>query len=155
MHYFVGNLGHFLVIGAFVLSLVSTYAYHQYTVSTELNKPKWRSYARIVFYLHGAAIIGVISALFYIINNHYFEYYYAYQHSSKLLPVYYQISCFWEGQEGSFLLWLFWNVLLGIVVINTNKFWEGPAMTVFSLVQAFLTSMILGIVLFDIKFGRV
>ncbi|MEM8894109.1 MAG: cytochrome c biogenesis protein CcsA [Bacteroidota bacterium] len=153
MHYFVGNLGHLLVIGAFVLSLVATYAYYQYTVSSELDKPKWRSYARVVFYLHSIAIIGVVGTLFYIINNHYFEYYYAYQHSSVLLPVYYQISCFWEGQEGSFLLWLFWNVLLGIIVINTNKFWEGPTMTVFSLVQAFLTSMILGIVLFDIKLG--
>ncbi len=153
MHYFVGNLGHFLVIGAFVLSLVATYAYFQYTVSPELDKPKWKVYARGVFYLHGIAIIGVVSTLFYIINSHYFEYYYAYQHSSKLLPIYYQISCFWEGQEGSFLLWLFWNVLLGVIVINTNKFWEGPTMTVFSLVQAFLTSMILGIVLFDIKLG--
>lgn len=153
MHYFVGNLGHILVIGAFVLSLVSTFAYFQYTVSPEIEKPKWRAYARAVFYLHGLSIFGVVFALFYIINSQYFEYYYAYQHSSKLLPIYYQISCFWEGQEGSFLLWLFWNVLLGIIIINTNKFWEGPTMTIFSLVQSFLTSMILGIVLFDIKLG--
>ncbi len=153
MHYLVGNIGHLLVIVSFVLSLVSVYAYIQYTQADELTKKQWQRYARSVFLLHGFSIFGVVFILFYIINNHYFEYYYAYQHSSKLLPWYYQISCFWEGQEGSFLLWLFWNVLLGIIIIFTNRFWEGPVMTIFSLVQAFLTSMILGVVIFDLKIG--
>lgn len=152
MHYFVGNLGHFLVIASFVLSVVATYAYFQYT-NSGIDKEKWRSFARAVFYLHVVAVLGVVATLFYIINNHYFEYHYAYQHSSRLLPVYYQISCFWEGQEGSFLLWIFWNALLGVIIIRTNKFWEGPVMTIFGLVQAFLTSMILGLMLFDFKLG--
>ncbi|WP_034923301.1 cytochrome c biogenesis protein CcsA, partial [Candidatus Accumulibacter vicinus] len=89
------------------------------------------------------------------IKNHYFEYHYAYSHSDKKLPAHYLISTFWNGQEGSFLLWMFWHAVLGIVIILTNKFWEGPVMTVFSVVQAFLTSMILGVVLpgLELKIG--
>jgi cytochrome c-type biogenesis protein CcmF len=45
------------------------------------------------------------------------------------------------------MLWMFWQAVLGIIIINTNKFWEAPVMTVFALVQAFLASMILGVVL--------
>jgi cytochrome c-type biogenesis protein CcmF len=50
---------------------------------------------------------------------------------------------------------MFWHALLGIVLINTNKFWEAPVMTVFALVQAFLASMILGVVIpgLDFKIG--
>ncbi|HCM74752.1 MAG TPA: cytochrome C biogenesis protein, partial [Cytophagales bacterium] len=60
-----------------------------------------------------------------------------------------------EGQEGSFLLWIFWQALIGIVIIHTQKNWEAPVMVVFALVQAFLASMILGIVIpfADLKIG--
>ncbi|QJW89347.1 cytochrome c biogenesis protein CcsA [Spirosoma taeanense] len=110
-------------------------------------KDDWRTLARWAFYLHGAAVAGVVATLFYIVYNHYFEYHYAWSHSSRALPVQYMISCFWEGQEGSFLLWLFWNASLGAVLIRTSgKQWEAPLMTVFALVQAFLASMILGVV---------
>jgi cytochrome c-type biogenesis protein CcmF len=63
------------------------------------------------------------------------------------------ISSFWEGQEGAFILWIFWNVVLGLILIHTNKSWEGPVMVVFALVQAFLVSMILGVVMGDLKIG--
>ncbi|GAB4034359.1 cytochrome c biogenesis protein CcsA [Spirosoma jeollabukense] len=110
----------------------------------------WRTLARWAFYLHGAAVVGVVASLFYIVYNHYFEYHYAWSHSSRALPVQYMISCFWEGQEGSFLLWLFWNALLGAILIRTSgKQWEAPMMAVFALVQAFLASMILGVVFGD------
>jgi cytochrome c-type biogenesis protein CcmF len=110
----------------------------------------WRTLARWAFYVHGAAVIGVASSLFYIIYNHYFEYHYAWSHSSRALPVQYMISCFWEGQEGSFLLWLFWNAVLGAILTRTSgKQWEAPMMAIFALVQAFLASMILGVIFGD------
>ncbi|RYC70350.1 MULTISPECIES: cytochrome c biogenesis protein CcsA [Spirosoma] len=110
----------------------------------------WRRLARWAFYIHGLAVTGVGVCLYWIINNHYFEYHYAWSHSSRALPLQYVISCFWEGQEGSFLLWLFWNALLGAMLIRTSgKTWEAPVMTIFALVQAFLASMILGVVFGD------
>jgi cytochrome c-type biogenesis protein CcmF len=155
IHTFVGNLGHFLIIASFVSALVATYGYVKSVYAVELaEKASWATYARTVFIAHSVFVVGIVVTLFYIIHNHYFEYHYAYSHTSSILPVYYQVSSFWEGQEGSFLLWIFWNVILGLVLIKTNKNWEAPIMAVFALVQGFLVSMILGSVfLLDVKIG--
>lgn len=153
IHTFIGDLGHLFVIIAFVSALIATYAYFQASNTQELSKQGWLKYARTLFYIHGVAVIGVVYCLFHIIYNHYFEYHYAWSHSSRDLPVHYMISCFWEGQEGSFLLWIFWQVVLGVILIRTNKFWEAPIMTIFALVQTFLVSMILGVVIFNLKIG--
>jgi cytochrome c-type biogenesis protein CcmF len=150
---FVGNLGHLMTIVAFVSALVTAYAYIQYFRSNEIEKASWRRFSRISFYIHAVSTVMIAASLFEIIYNHRYEYFYAYSHSSKALPVHYMISSFWEGQEGAFILWSFWNVVLGIILINTNKFWEGPVMIVFALVQAFLISMILGVVIGDLKIG--
>ncbi len=115
-----------------------------------VQKDDWQSLARWAFYIHGAAVVGVAASLFYIIFNHYFEYHYAWSHSSRALPVQYMIACFWESQEGSFLLWLFWNAVLGAILIpKAGKQWEAPVMAIFALVQVFLASMILGVVFGD------
>jgi cytochrome c-type biogenesis protein CcmF len=151
---FIGNLGHLFVILAFVLSLASAYSYFRVTRLSDLEKQKeWAVNGRMLFYLHSFFVVGVIVVMFLIIYQQRFEYHYAYSHASKHLPVHYMISCFWEGQEGSFLLWIFWNCVLGIVLIKTNKTWEAPLMVVFAVVQAFLASMILGISIFDLKIG--
>jgi cytochrome c-type biogenesis protein CcmF len=153
IHPFVGNLGHFLVITAFVSVFISAYSYWKAQRSDELSKPGWTKFGRIAFYVHGVSVVGVVVALFLIINRHYFEYHYAWSHSSSELPIYYQLSTFWNGQEGSFLLWIFWHVILGAILIKTNKFWEPSIMSVFSAVQGFLLSMILGVVIFNVKIG--
>lgn len=151
---FIGNLGHLFVILSFVLSIASAYAYYRVTTSnSKIKGHEWTMNGRMLFYLQSAAVVGVIFILFLIIYNNYFEYHYAYEHSSRYLPVHYMISCFWEGQEGSFLLWIFWNSVLGLILIKTNKKWEAHIMVIFAAVQAFLASMILGISLFDIKIG--
>jgi len=155
MHYFIGDLGHLFVIASLVTSLISAFAYWKANANSLETKDQWLINARIAFYLHSVAVLGVVISLFVIIYQHYFEYHYAYSHSSLHLPGEYMISCFWEGQEGSFLLWIFWQALIGIFLINTQRNWEAPVMVVFGLVQAFLASMILGVVipLIDIKLG--
>jgi cytochrome c-type biogenesis protein CcmF len=155
MHYFIGNLGHLFVITSFVTSLVCAFAYWKAHGATAEKKDQWLINARTAFYAHVVAVLGVVASLFVIIYQHYFEYHYAYSHSSRHLPGEYMISCFWEGQEGSFLLWIFWQALLGIILIRTQRQWEAPTLVVFSLVQAFLASMILGVVIpfLNIKLG--
>ncbi|PRY10607.1 cytochrome c-type biogenesis protein CcmF [Pontibacter ummariensis] len=154
----IGDIGHASVIVAFVAAIVSSYAYFMASRAKveATGDNSWRNLARGAFYVHGAAVLLVVFALFNIIYEHRYEYYYAWSHSSNHLPVYYMISCFWEGQEGSFLLWIFWHVLLGVVLMNSgkkNKMWEAPVMAMFSFVQLFLTSMILGVVIGDVKIG--
>ena len=150
---FVGNFGHLTTLVAFVSALVTAFAYSQYFRANELEKASWRRFSRVSFYIHALSTSLIAVSLFEIIYNQRYEYFYAYSHSSKALPVHYMISSFWEGQEGAFILWAFWNVVLGLILVHTNKFWEAPVMVVFSLVQAFLVSMILGVVIGDLKIG--
>ncbi len=148
VHYFIGNLGHFFVILAFVASLIATASFVMSVRDGAMTK-----YASGSFYVHTVGVIGIVITLFLIINQHYFEYHYAWSHTSKFLPIYYQVSSFWNGQEGSFLLWMFWTAILGVVLIRTNKEWKAPVMIFVSLTQVFLTSMIMGVVFLDLKFG--
>ena len=153
IHTFIGDLGHFFVIFSFVSALIAAFAYFRASSSKDIaTQQQWRINGRIAFGAHTISVFGIVICLFAIIYNHYFEYHYAWSHSSTKLPTHYMISCFWEGQEGSFLLWLFWHAILGIVLIFTSKQWEDKVMTIVSLVQAFLASMILGVVLPLINF---
>ncbi len=156
MHYLIGNLGHLFIIASLVTSVVAAFAYWKaFHSDGTLKVEAWRKNARAAFYLHGISVLGIVAVLFIIIYRHYFEYHYAYSHSSLHLPGQYMISCFWEGQEGSFLLWMFWQAVLGIILIHTQRKWEAPVMIVFALVQAFLASMILGVAIpvADFKIG--
>ncbi len=147
-HYFIGNLGHLFVIASFVTALVTTFCYWRATNTRDLSLHQyWILNGRTGFILHSVFVLGIVIALFTIIYEHYFEYHYAYAHSSLHLPGQYMISCFWEGQEGSFLLWMFWQAVLGVVLIFTQRTWEAPVMTIFALVQTFIASMILGVVI--------
>jgi cytochrome c-type biogenesis protein CcmF len=74
-------------------------------------------------------------------------------HSDKSLQPEYLLSCFWEGQEGSFMLWSFWHCVLGVVIMLTAKKWEAGVMSVISFAQVLLASMVLGVYLFGHKIG--
>jgi cytochrome c-type biogenesis protein CcmF len=152
---FIGNLGQASVILAFVAAAVAAYSYFQAARGRALGEAdgSWLRVARGAFFVHGAAVMLVVGALFNIIHAHRYEYYYAWAHSSNHLPVHFMISCFWEGQEGSFLLWIFWHVLIGLGIMKFNRQWEAPVLAVFAAVQAFLVSMILGVVVGGTKIG--
>jgi cytochrome c-type biogenesis protein CcmF len=153
MHYFIGSLGKELSVIAFVTALFGAIAYIV-SLKNPAEKERWIKMARACVYIHAASVLGMAVTLFFIINNHYFEYHYAFSHSSKNIPIEYIISSFWEGQEGSFLLWIFWDALILVLILPRLKEWENSFMTVSLAVQAFLTSMLLGVVLFDaLKIG--
>ncbi|MBK6380030.1 MAG: cytochrome c biogenesis protein CcsA [Chitinophagaceae bacterium] len=78
---------------------------------------------------------------------------YAYKHASKELEPKYLLACIWEGQEGSFLLWVIWHSILGVFIMFKSKEWEAPVMTVISLAQFFLLMMLLGFYVGDIRLG--
>ncbi|MFT4522165.1 MAG: cytochrome c-type biogenesis protein CcmF [Bacteroidia bacterium] len=141
-HLLPGNLGRLAVILALVSAVVGALSFwhHNNTKNSgSLTVGKW------AFGLHLSSVLAIVGALFYIIYNHYFEYNYAWQHSSLELPTYYMISCFWEGQEGSFLLWMFWHAVIGCFIMFKPSIWRSPVMSIILLAQAVLTSMLLGI----------
>ena len=148
-----GKVGQFFIVLAFAASLLSTISYYFATTNKELADKSWQRLGRIGFLVNFFSVIAIGSTLFYLILNHYNEYYYVYSHSSKALPVYYIVSAFWEGQEGSFWLWAFWQSLLGTILIWKAKTWENGVMTVISFSQVFLTSMLLGVQIFGERIG--
>ena len=152
-----GQLGHFFVIISFVASLFSAFSYFRAVRSEQTDPFKsrtWLLFGRGGFVLHAASVVSIFIALFYIIEHHLFEYHYAWEHSSLSLPPKYLLSCFWEGQEGSFMLWTFWHCVLGLIVMNTAKGLETRTMAIIAMVQVSLGTMILGFYLGpDIKVG--
>ncbi|WP_293300557.1 cytochrome c biogenesis protein CcsA [Pedobacter sp. UBA4863] len=148
-----GKIGQFFIVLSFGASLLSTIAYFFATNNKNLADRSWTKIGRIGFWINSASIIGIGATLFYLILNHYNEYNYVYSHSSKELPVYYIVSAFWEGQEGSFWLWAFWQALLGIILIWKAKSWENGVMTIIALSQVFLTSMLLGVEILGARIG--
>jgi len=146
-----GQIGQFFVILSFGAALLSVISYFFATNYPE--EKNWKLLARIGFWLNGLSIVIIGATLFYIIYNHLFEYHYAYAHSSMTLPTHYIISAFWEGQEGSFWLWMFWQVILGAVLLFKAKSWESPVMTFVMLCQLFLASMLIGVEIFGSRIG--
>ena len=139
-HLWIGNLGHASVVLAILSALGSSIFY------ALSNKDKgYLGISRILLVIHVLAVFTIVASLFGIIYNHYFEYQYAWQHSSKELPWYFMLSCFWEGQEGSFLLWMFWNAVLCLILLKKSKEWEAPVLSIVSLVQFALATMLLGV----------
>lgn len=152
-HIFWGQLGNTFVFLSFTAALLAAFAYFRSAQNDELENGTWRKLGRISFYLHSLAVIGIMTTLFSMIFLHFYEYYYVWEHSNNAMPKRYTLACFWEGQEGSFLLWTFWQVVIGNILIRTSKQWEAPVMSTLSLVQAFLASMLLGFYIFGIKIG--
>jgi cytochrome c-type biogenesis protein CcmF len=144
-HLLPGHLGQAFVVLSFGAALLSTISYYFATTTSNKLDTSWLRMGRIAFYVNTTAILGVCTCLFYIIYNHYFEYHYAWSYTSRSLPVYYIVSGFWNGQEGGFLLWTFWQAVLGNLLIWKAKSWEKPVMTVMALSQLLLATMILGV----------
>jgi len=153
-HLLPGQSGHFFAILSLVASLVATIAFFKASNIQEFQEKKsWIRIARVAFFLETISVFAIFATLYYIISNHLFEYKYAWQHSSRALQVEYLLSCFWEGQEGSFMLWSFWHCILGWILIWKAKIWEAPVMTVVSFAQFCLATMLIGLYFFGAKVG--
>jgi len=145
-HLLPGKIGHFAVVFGFVASLLAVAAYTFATNRRETEEYHgFRKIGRIAFVLHGFSVFTIIATIFYIMLNQYFEYQYVWAHVSEDLPFRYIFSAFWEGQEGSFLLWMFWHVILGFVLIWKAGKWETPVLATLALVEVFIGSMLLGL----------
>jgi cytochrome c-type biogenesis protein CcmF len=152
-HLLPGHLGQFFIILSFGSALLSTISYYFATTQTNKLDQSWFRLGRLSFFVNTFSVVAIGCCLFYIIYNHLFEYHYAWAHSSRTLPVYYIISSYWEGQEGSFWLWTFWQALLGNILIWKAKSWERPVMVVVSLSQVLLSSMLIGVNILGARIG--
>ncbi len=153
-HLLPGQIGHFFAVLSFVASIVATVAYFKSARSSVLiEQLSWKRMARVAFGVNTASVIVIFCLLLFLISNHYFEYYYVWNHSNMTMDMKYLFSCIWEGQEGGFLLWGLWQGLLGMILMRSAKTWEAPVMTVVSFAQFTIASMLLGIYIFGVKVG--
>jgi len=152
-HTAYGVAGNILIILSFTAALLSACAYYFGFKSSPEENGSWKKLARTSFYLHAASVTGIITLIYYLIHGHFFEYYYVWQHSNTVLKMKYMWACLWEGQEGSFLIWTFWHIIVSMVLIRKAGEWEPPVMFVIMLIQAFLASMLLGLELGGLKIG--
>ena len=156
-HLLPGQLGHFFAVLSLVASLIATIAFFKANKITDIqSRQSWLRFARAAFLVETVSVISIYFFLYHIISNHYHEYFYAWNHSSRALSLQpqYLLASFWEGQEGSFMLWNFWHCVLGWVFIWRNKKWEAPVMTVISFAQFCIATMLVGIYIFNIKLGN-
>lgn len=148
---FLGNLGHSAVVLAFTAAILGFIGF--YMAHKNEQQSTWHQIAKAAFWVHGISVMSIFVILYWLIQGHYYEYQYVWQHSSNELPKYYMISCFWEGQEGSFLLWMFWHVILSLFIYFRPSILSKGALAIIMLVQAVLASMLLGVEFFGQKIG--
>jgi cytochrome c-type biogenesis protein CcmF len=154
-HLTAGKLGQFFVVLGFAASLVATLSYFKTATAKSVEESaSWKKMARTAFFLNAISIFVVFATIFYIVKQHYFEYNFAWEHSSKNLEPKYMLSCIWEAQEGSFLLWMMWNGILGIILMFRAGKWEATVLTIISFAQFCLLTMILGVYVFSLQLGH-
>src|ERR1700722_15611704 len=153
-HLLPGKIGHFFALLSFAASFVAVIAYFKATnAKTTEEESSWRRMARWAFFIDVFSVFAVFGTIVYIIANHLFEYNFAWEHSSRSMPLQYLLSCIWEAQEGSFLLWTIWVCVLGLILIRKAGKWERPVMTVISFTHLCLATMIMGLYFFGNKVG--
>ncbi len=151
-HTFAGEYGHLFVILSFVFSFVAALNYLLAALNPE-SKSAYIKSARLAFFAHVLSTLAFVFFIFYMLFHHYNEFQYIWEQSSEDMSFRYILVCFWGGQEGSFMLWIFWHTVIGSIFIFSAKKYEPYVMTVFSLVQFFLVSMLLGVYIGEWKIG--
>ncbi len=153
-HLIFGKIGYFIILLGFVAALFSSVAYFFATNNEDTPQfSSWRNLGRIGFSIHGISIYTTIALTFYIMLQKYYEYSYVFEHVSDDLPFRYIFSAFWEGQEGSFMLWMFWHIFLGTIIMFKGGKWEAPVLSTLMAIEVFINSMILGLYLGAYKIG--
>ncbi|MDQ3142779.1 MAG: cytochrome c biogenesis protein CcsA [Bacteroidota bacterium] len=152
-HIWAYYFGHILILIAFFSALYAMIAAVYSKRSIDLLHSVWVKPLKLSLSIHITAVIGIIALLFYIMIQHYYEFQYVWAHVSDELPMRYIFSAFWEGQEGSFLLWMFWNCVLILFFLSSKSKLHIGILAVIAGVELILMSMLLGIYFFDAKIG--
>jgi len=104
-----------------------------------------KTFARIGYHTTAIMVIGASAMLLYAILTHQFQYNYVYSYSGKGLPTGLLMSTFYAGQEGSFMLWLLFTAIVGLILLEyTSKRGdlEERTMMFFTLALTFLLIMV-------------
>ncbi|HEY0514410.1 MAG TPA: cytochrome c-type biogenesis CcmF C-terminal domain-containing protein [Thermoanaerobaculia bacterium] len=90
-------------------------------------------FARRAYGFFALSILLTAAVLSLLLVTRDFRVEYVYQYSGMDLPGYYQFAAFWAGQKGSFMIWLFWGTMLGLLVRRTTGRSEPAVMGIYTL----------------------
>ena len=90
-------------------------------------------FARRAYSCFALSIVLTGVVLAYALLTRDFRIEYVWQYSGLELPAHYQFAAFWAGQKGSFLIWLLWGALLGLLLYRSAGRQEPTVMTVYLL----------------------
>jgi cytochrome c-type biogenesis protein CcmF len=132
--------GDLFIYLAAVCSLTSLFAY----ILVWRGRDSLLSLSRTFYQLSTVFIVGTLGIMLYLILTHDFTVKYVYSYSSTDLSLGLLISTLWGGQEGTFLLWIFYTSILGLVMMRSARQFEKGNMV-------FLNLFLLAILLILIK----
>lgn len=116
----VAHIGDFFIFSATACTVLSAILY----LLAWRGKDQFHLLARRFFQLTTVCVVGALATLMYLILTHDFRVAYVFSYSSTDLPLHYLFATLWGGQEGTFLLWLFYTVILGTIMMYTAKQFE-------------------------------
>jgi len=106
------------------------------------GKENYALASRWFYYLGVGLVIAASAYLLGSFLNNRFEFAYISGYSSNDLSTNYKVTSFWAGQEGSFLLWALFGVLLGLWVKSKAKEQLGWVMFFYLMAQLFLFALL-------------
>jgi cytochrome c-type biogenesis protein CcmF len=129
-----GDILIYISFGAALVSLVL------YLISGDDKKLRLQV-ARFFYYIFAASAAAAMIYLIYLFLDNRFEFKYVYGYSSRDLPFWYKLSAAWAGQEGTFLLWIFFAAVIGLWVMFRARKNESTLMPFFIFAQIFIFIM--------------
>ncbi|MEE9441364.1 MAG: cytochrome c biogenesis protein CcsA [candidate division Zixibacteria bacterium] len=133
------NLGNFLIVLTTAACLTCTFSYFMVL----RGKAKFAELGRLSYKYFTALVLMACALLFYYFISGDYSYKYVYDYSSSDLPLFYLISAFWAGQQGTYLLWLALLAFFGFYLIYRGREYTNHAMFVYGLINFFFCVMLL------------
>jgi cytochrome c-type biogenesis protein CcmF len=129
--------GGLLVKLAFLACLVSILAFFE---NHRTNNTRALRVGRIFYYVTALLVLLFSALQLYNILTHQFHYSYVWSYSSRDLSLPLLISTFYAGQEGSFMLWALYAVLIGVFLMHysARKGYEPQVMSVYATIPLML-----------------
>jgi len=145
------SLGRLLLALAFAGGIASTIGY---TKAVRHNEDHWLKLGRWGFRTQAAGLFAAIALMLFLIFCHRYEFEYIWKHLNDAMSPGLVLASFWGGQEGGFLLWMFWMLVLALVFLRRQPGkLEAPVMAIHAGVLTGLSSMLLGLWFGDFQFG--